>query len=814
MTDLPPTFARWFAARGWDLHPHQADLLAHAADPARLLIAPTGGGKTLAGFLPTLVELAGGGRPGLHTLYISPLKALAADIRRNLGRPVADMALPIRVEDRTGDTSHARRLRQRADPPHILLTTPESLALLLSYPDAPHIFAGLSRVIVDEIHALAESKRGDQLMLCLARLQALCPGLRRVGLSATVEDPAAIARFLAPHPAPCPVLLADPGPDPDIAMLGTEAPPPWSGGGGRHAIPAILREVRRHRTTLIFHNTRAQAEIFFRDLWLANDDSLPIAIHHGSLAREARQKVEAAMVAGELRAIVCTGSLDLGIDWGDVDLVIQVGAPKNVKRLVQRIGRANHRYNAPSKALIVPANRWEVVECQAALQAVRAHDLDGAPRGPGPRDVLCQQILIAACSGPFDADALYAEVRGAGPYADLPRADFDACLDFCATGGYALKAYDKWQRLVQRGGRWQLRDPRTAQAVRMNIGTITASETLKVRLAGRMAGMALGEVEEDFAATLSPGDTFLIGGEVVRYESLRELTVEVSRAPGRPPRVAVFSGTKFSTSTELCARMLAILGQGSWPGLPAHTADWLALQRDQSRLPETGRLLIESFPADHLGPGREALCLYGFAGRNAQQTLGLLLTKRMEEEGLHPLGFVASDYATLIWGLDPVTDARPLLDPARLRSGLETWLAGNAVMKRTFRNVALVAGLTERNHPGLRKSGRQATFSTDILYDTLRRYDPGHLMLEVTREEALRGLVDFGRIEALLAGVGGRIDLVRLAHVTPFAAPLFLEVGKVPVHGAARDRLMAAEAARLMAEAGLAGLAAGPEAGG
>ena len=474
---LPPRFSAWFDSRGWAPRAHQLEMV----DAARrgehvLLTAPTGGGKTLAGFLPTLVELAEGHHKGLHTLYISPLKALAADIRRNLGRPVADMALPIRVEDRTGDTSHTRRLRQRADPPHILLTTPESLALLLSYPDAPHIFAGLSRVIVDEIHALAESKRGDQLMLCLARLQSLCPGLRRVGLSATVEDPAAIARFLAPHPAPCPVLVADPGPDPDIAMLETDAPPPWSGGGGRHAIPAILQEVRRHRTTLIFHNTRAQAEIFFRDLWLANDESLPIAIHHGSLAREARQKVEAAMVAGELRAIVCTGSLDLGIDWGDVDLVIQVGAPKNVKRLVQRIGRANHRYNAPSKALIVPANRWEVVECQAALQAVRAHDLDGAPRGPGPRDVLCQQILIAACSGPFDADALYAEVRGAGPYARLARADFDACLDFCATGGYALKAYDKWQRLVLRNGLWQLRDPRTAQAVRMNIGTITASD--------------------------------------------------------------------------------------------------------------------------------------------------------------------------------------------------------------------------------------------------------------------------------------------------------------------------------------------------
>ncbi|MEY4697622.1 MAG: hypothetical protein RIT14_2050, partial [Pseudomonadota bacterium] len=424
MPDLPKPLSDWFAAKGWTLHPHQRAMLEGADEAARLLIAPTGGGKTLAGFLPTLAELAqptgpGAGTGGLHTLYISPLKALTADIRRNLRAPVEGAGLPIRIEDRTGDTSYTQRRRQRADPPHILLTTPESLALLLSYEDAPRIFAGLRRVIVDEIHALAESKRGDQLMLLLARLETLAPGLRRVALSATVEDPPALARFFAP--GGCAILQADPGPDPDIAMLETAAPPPWSGGGGRHAIPDILDQVRRHRTTLIFHNTRAQAELFFRDLWLANDDGLPIGIHHGSLSREQRERVEAAMAEGRLRAIVCTGSLDLGIDWGDVDLVIQVGAPKNVKRLVQRIGRANHRYNAPSKALLVPANRFEVVECRAALDAVRAHELDGEARGPGPRDVLCQHILLCAASAPFEADALYAEVTRAGPYAALTR---------------------------------------------------------------------------------------------------------------------------------------------------------------------------------------------------------------------------------------------------------------------------------------------------------------------------------------------------------------------------------------------------------
>ncbi len=273
-------------------------------------------------------------------------------MRRNLTRPISEMGLAIRVDDRSGDTSQTRKKAQRADPPHILLTTPESLALLLSYPDAPRMFSGLKRVVVDELHALAESKLGDQLMLLLTRLQALCPGLTRVELSATVDDPTALGQYFAPHPTPCKILTADPVPDPKISMLATDTPPPWSGGGGRYAASEVLRQVKAHNITLIFHNTRAQAEIFFHDLWLANSDALPIGIHHGSLNRTQREKVEAAMVAGQLRTVVCTGSLDLGLDWGDVDLVIQIGTPKNIKRLAQRIGRAGHQYNTPSKALI------------------------------------------------------------------------------------------------------------------------------------------------------------------------------------------------------------------------------------------------------------------------------------------------------------------------------------------------------------------------------------------------------------------------------------------------------------------------------
>ncbi len=798
MAQLPPNFQAWFDTRGWSPHPHQLALLERSNTAAILLIAPTGGGKTLSGFLPSLVELADNPKPGLHTLYISPLKALAADIRRNLQSPVEELHLPIRVEDRTGDTKQSQRLKQRKDPPHILLTTPESLALLLSYEDSPYIFNGLRRIVVDEIHALHESKRGDQLMLCLSRLKTLAPQSTRIGLSATIEDPAGMAEFLSP--GNCEILHADPGPDPDISLLETTERPPWTGMGGAYAARAVMDKIREANTTLVFINTRAQAELFFQALWAENTEDLPIGLHHGSLSREVRERVEAAMVAGQLRAIVCTGSLDLGIDWGNVDLVIQVGAPKNVKRLVQRIGRSNHRYNAPSRAILVPANRFELIECRAALEAVQEHDLDGEPRGPGPLDVLCQHILLTACAGPFDAETLFVEIRNAGPYRVIARQDFDDCLQFCATGGYALRAYDRWQRLLKNPqGLWHLRDPRAAKRLRMNIGTIVDVETLVVRLRGRF-GNPLGEVEENFAASLSPGDTFLIGGEVVRYEGLRDMVVEVSRSPTKNPKIAVFSGTRLAMSTKLSHRVQRFLADpAQWNSLPDYSKSWLSMQAKVSHLPRPDRILAETFERGE----RAFFCLYGFAGRNAHQTLGLILTRRMEQANLEPIGFVTNDYAILIWSLQPVLDVEPLLDPQGLRDGLETWLASNAVMKRTFRASAIIAGLIEKNLPGLRKSGRQATFSSDILYDTLRKYDPNHLMLRVTKIEALRGLVDFERIEEMLTRSQGRIDHVIAPHLTPLAAPLLFEIGKVPVKGRAQERLMAEEALKMMAEAGL-----------
>ena len=797
---LPQKFQNWIKKRNWALHTHQIDVLTNSDRKSQLLIAPTGSGKTLSGFLPTLIELDRVNFSGLHTVYVSPLKALAADIKRNLMIPIEEMGLNIKVEDRTGDTTAKTKRRQRIDPPQILLTTPESLALLISFPEANALFANLERIIIDEIHALVENKRGHQLLLAISRLQSISKNLRKLALSATVDHPQEIAGFISENDNNCPIIFAEPGPDPNISMLHTTASPPWSGAGATYAVPDVLEQISKHKTTLIFHNTRAQAEIFFHNLWLNNQDNLPVAIHHGSLDLAQRKRVEAAITKGELRAVVCTGTLDLGIDWNEVDLVIQVGAPKNIKRLVQRIGRANHTYNTPSKAIIVPANKFEIVECQAALEAVRDKDLDGEPIASGSLDVLCQHILLVACSGKILPAKLFEEIKQIGAYKNLTHEEFKECMGFCIDGGYALKRYEQWHRLkLDHSGNLILRDPRIANKIRMNVGTIQDTETLKVRTHRRSGGKPLGEIEEAFAASLTKGDTFLIGGNIVRFESLREMIVEVTHNANKQPKIATFMGTKFATSTKLSDRILDSFENQNWKDLPADTVNWLNKQKEFSQLPVRNSLLIETF----FRKSRHYLVVYGFAGRNANQTLGLILSKRLEELNLAPLGFVANDYATLIWGLEKVENPIQLFKFSEIELGLDKWFSGNALMKRTFKAVASISGLIDRNLPGLRKSGRQTTFSSDILYDTLVKYDPAHLLLKITKDEAMKGLIDFSRIEEMFKRVDDNIIHKNLPHVSPLAAPMLLEVGTIPIEGQARELLLKNEANSLMKEAGL-----------
>ena len=841
---LPDRFEAWFAARGWSPRAHQLALLEKAReDRSALLIAPTGAGKTLAGFLPTLVELStpaverdasarqslvSTGRSvqrsaGLHTLYISPLKALAVDIARNLERPIAEMALPIKVETRTGDTPVSRRQRQRRYPPDILLTTPEQLALLLSSDDAPFLFSSLKRIVLDELHALVTSKRGDLLSLGLARLWRLAPQIRAIGLSATVAEPDQLARFLVPQPGgkevAADIVIAGGAAPPLVEMLDTRERLPWAGHGARHALSEVYELIKANKTTLVFVNTRSQAEMLFQDLWRMNDDGLAIALHHGSLDVAQRRKVEDAMSAGKLRAVVCTSSLDLGVDWGDVDLVVNIGAPKGSSRLMQRIGRANHRLDEASRAVLVPANRFEVLECRVAIDAIAENAQDTPPLRTGALDVLAQHVLGCACGEPFLSDELYDEVRTAAPYAGLARQDFDDVVDFVASGGYALKTYERFARIRQdKQGRWRVANPKVRQSYRLNVGTIVEEPMLKVRLVrsrstgsgstGAIArgGRVLGEIEEYFIEGLTAGDTFVFGGEVVRYEALAEDQVYVSRANDKDPKVPSYMGGKFPLSTYLAERVRRLLDdRRAWNGLPEQVRDWLSLQKDVSRVPGVRELLVETFPRGN----KHYLICYPFEGRLAHQTLGMLLTRRLERARARPLGFVANEYAVAIWGLGDASfmirngelNLDALFNPDMLGDDLEAWLAESALMKRTFRNCALISGLIERRFTNEDKSRRQVLFSTDLVYDVLRKHQADHVLLRAARADAATGLLDLRRLGGMLARIQGRITHRELDHVSPLAVPVMLEIGRESVYGEAADELLAEAADELVKEA-------------
>ena len=832
---LPARFESWFAARGWFVRPHQRALV-RAAQAGRdaLLIAPTGAGKTLAGFLPSLIDIAEGGRanrPGgrLHTLYISPLKALAVDVHRNLEIPVSEMKLPVRIETRTGDTSAQKRQRQRRDPPDMLLTTPEQLALLIASPDAPHLFGDLRRVVLDELHALSQSKRGDLLALGLARLRSLAPAHRVTGLSATVRDPRELRRYIVGRGELADLVTAPPGAPAELSILDTEERLPWSGHSARHALAEIYAAIGRAKMTLIFVNTRAQAEFVFQELWRINEHALPIALHHGSLDAGQRRKVEAAMSDGRLRAVVCTSTLDLGIDWGDVDLVVNVGAPKGASRLMQRIGRANHRLDESSRALLVPANRFEVLECVAAVAAAREGAQDTPVARLGGLDVLCQHILGSACMAPFAADDLYAEISSAAPYAGVARETFDRALAFVATGGYALKSYDRFAKIKRNiDGVWRIANARVAQAYRMNVGVIVEETKLKVRLTRSVGkdrgpsgpqnnaslkargpdytgpltrgGRVLGEIEEYFIETLAPGDTFLFGGEILALQGIVENEALVRRAQGDAPKIPSYMGGKFPLSTYLAERVRGMLASpASWKHLPEQVRDWLGEQRKRSVLPKRDNLLVETFPRGN----RFFTVAYPFEGRLAHQTLGMLLTRRMERSGLKPLGFVANDYAMAVWSLADTAraDMAALFNQDMLGDDLDAWLQESALMKRTFRNCAIVAHLIEMRFPGKEKTGRQATVSTDLIYDVLRRHEPEHILLEAAYADAATGLLDIGRLSDMLHRVQGRITHRALDRISPLAVPVMLEIGKEPIYGEARDEALRMAAEELIEEA-------------
>jgi ATP-dependent Lhr-like helicase len=612
-----------------------------------------------------------------------------------------------------------------------------------------------------------------------------------VGLSATVAEPDKYRAWLAPGGKAEDVALVEgePGAPPDLMILTPEDRVPWSGHSGVYAAKQVIEIIAANKMTLIFCNTRSLAELTFQELWSENDTNLPIGIHHGSLSREARRKVEAAMADGRLRGLVATASLDLGIDWGDVDCVIQMGAPKGSSRLLQRIGRANHRLDEPSKAILIPGNRFEYLEAQAAYDAVMAGERDAERFRPGAHDVLAQHIMALACAGPIDPAELHAEITSAWPYAALTRAELDALFQFVSTGGYALKAYDRFQRLVQNpDGTWRLAHPRIAAQHRINAGIIVDQPALDIRFAN---GRKLGTIEEGFAATLSPGDRFFFSG--MSLELIRQTEGElVVRASTKSARIPSWGGTRMAMTTHLANKVRRFIASpGEWHRFPADVHEWLAMQQIRSVLPRPDQLLIETFPHEKL----HYMVVYSFEGWNAHQSLGMLLTRRMEERGLKPIGFVSNDYALGISSLEPVRDPRSLFSSDILDDEFIAWVEESSLLKRAFRDVAVISGLIERQQPGARKTSRQVSFSTDLIYDVLRRYEPDHLLLKAAWADARARMTDVGRLGELLDRAADTIVHKVLDRVSPLAVPVLIMIGRESVAQHETENVLLVEAA-------------------
>lgn len=767
-----------------------------------LLIAPTGAGKTLSGFLPSLIDLyrEPQKKRRLHTLYVSPLKALTYDIERNLSAPISEMGLNIEVASRTGDTSSYQRSKQRKSPPDILLTTPESLMLMLSYADASTLFSSLKCVIVDEVHSFANSKRGDFTSLALARLQAINGAYIRFGLSATVAYPEQIAGWLGTSGAPCELVIAKSRVKPRVKILTSKTRMPFGGYMAKYAIKEVYQAIEKANSSLVFVNTRAQAELIFQALWEENKKGLAIAIYHGSLSKEQRIKTEALMANGQLKAVVSTSALELGIDWGDVELVIQVGAPKGVSRLLQRIGRSNHRLNEPSKALLVPANRFEALECLSAIDAIKKGELDGDAPMSGALDIIPQYVLNCLCSQPSSIDDLYAQVLDAAPYGGLEKETFEQLFSFTQDGGYALSSYERYNRLEEVSpGVFIPANKRVIARHRQNIGTIVEAGRLRVkRLSRKHSGKIIGEVEEYFAQQLVKGDTFFFAGEVLVFEGVRDMILEAKPGRGREPKIPSYVGGQMPLSTYLADAVRQLLNTpDKWRNLPKQVTDWLRLQQEFSQLPQPSRVLIEQFPYRQA----EYALFYTFEGRKANQTLGMLMTKRMEKMKLNPLSFSVTDYGLSICSVLPIQvhHIKALFSPDILGDELENWMLEAAMLKRSFRRVAVVSGLIEQQYHSQKKSMRQVTFSTDLIYDTLREYDKDHVLLKVTRQDAERELLDLSRTADLLIRFDGAFDFVRLDKPSPMAIPIVLDVRSERVTGAGMQAML--EQASLYQEA-------------
>ncbi|MGQ0628951.1 MAG: ligase-associated DNA damage response DEXH box helicase [Phycisphaerales bacterium] len=793
----PGPALRWFAERGWTAHPFQMRAWeAYAAGRDGLVNAPTGMGKTLSVWLgPVMEGLAERGEPGLKVLYITPLRALATDIHHALVEACEGLGSKWRVEQRTGDTASSRRRRQRERPPDALVTTPESCSLLLSYPETAAQMGSLRCVVVDEWHELMGGKRGVLLELALARLRGLATGMRTWGMSATLGNLDEAMRVLTGARAKAPVLIR--GPDEKAIDVRTVLPEdierfPWAGHLGIRLLPRVIEAIEQAETSLVFTNTRSQTEIWYQSIIRARPDLIgQIALHHGSLDRKLRTWVENKLREGGLRAVVCTSSLDLGVDFAPVDQVIQVGSPKGIGRLLQRAGRSGHRPGAVSRLVCVPTNALELLEFGAARGAMRAQEIEARPATRLALDVLLQHVVgtgVGAGEAGFDADALLAEARSTHAFAELSDEEWSWVLDSARCGGPALVAYPQYARITGTTGaegrvRWRIASAALARAYRQSAGTIMADTAMIVRMGsglGGGGGKSLGTIEEGFIARLAPGDTFSFAGRVVQLVRVREMTAFVRPAKRKSGRVPSWQGARMPLSTRLAAAVRARLDeaeQGRFEGPElACVAPLLLLQRKWSALPGTGVLVIESTTT------REGhhLFVYPLEGRLVHEGLAALCAYRLARGEPRTFTMASGDHGFNLATPEPITldegAWRAALSTERLVEDLRACLNAAELARRQFREVARIAGLVNNGLPGERRSTRHVQASSELFFDVLSEHDPGNLLLAQAQREVLERQLELSRMRSALERIAGcELRLVRSERLTPFAFPLWAD---------------------------------------
>ena len=766
----------WLKKKGWSLYDHQIETLSLIKKGFDVILhAPTGGGKTIGGFMPSIDDFISNNYKSqeFHTLYISPLKALTTDVQRNLLNPINDLKINIKVETRTSDTSTYNKAKQIKKPPNFLMTTPESFALLMARTDVINLFKNLKFVIIDELHTFFDSKRGHLLSLNVARLRSIKP-FQVIGLSATLKNTSLAKKYLSNNKN-TKLVSTHSKVAPEITILNSGNRIPWSGHSPRYALSEIYSEILKFKSSILFVNTRAQAEILFESLWAINNKNKKIAIHHGSLEKELRKKVEKEIVEGHVECVVATSSLDLGLDWGNIDLVMQIGAPKGVARLVQRIGRANHTINTPSRAILVPTNCFEYVECIAAKKCVELNFLEDEIYSEGSLDVLAQHIVGVAISQRFKKEDLYKQIKEAWPYRNLNIEDFEKTLSFVENGGYSLQAYEEYSRLRRDGEYYEIRDKSLVTKYKMNIGTIVEAEMLRLRVGNRY----LGNIEEWFISGLSAGDTFIFGGKRLMFEKVIGNIAYAKITALEHQKIPSFKGGNLPLSTHLSKTVRKIFSKRlEAVDLPDSLKKWSELQTKFSSFPKENEFLVETFKRKNGKQEKYYMAVHPFEGRNTHQTLGFLILRRIKKLGVQPFGFVANDYSILFSFSKEIEDIDFLFSQDILIEDLYEWLEETPLIKRLFREIAIISGLIYKNLPGNQKTGKQVTFNTDLIYEVLRKHEPHHILLKITTENAKKDLVDLDRLSTFLFRIKNKIKINKLNRASALAFSLLFEYHK------------------------------------